>query len=419
MRDQPRQVLCGLIARYGHALADDRDRCSGLLRDLCPADKPEIKVLLTAQEEGIAAALAGVSQASVPDALVARLTKRLRDDCHMTDEAARWAVESWALALGVIAAPVAPMPTPVPTPPAPTPTPTPAPTPIPTPAPGSGGVRVGAGAMALLVVLAAGSIAIKNNLDKAEQERQQAERQAEQARQERDAARFSEAQAQQAKSQAEARAELAERVRKDTVQTLVLPAPSAVPAQPVDPDSTGAGTYIRKMIDAAVMDDQAAVMAYHDSMVLIAQRAHKPKTAARRLNSEGLEYLKLGQVAASVAKFRQAYHVDSADVEIVNNLGYGLYMEGNYAEAREILTRALIMNPGRATAWGNLAQTYAELGDTRSSIGCIQNSYRFSKNPENTRIFFLDQLALTSNPNYRTAIEVAMKQVESKRMLRQ
>lgn len=210
MRDQPRQVLCGLIARYGHALADDRDRCSGLLRDLCPADKPEIKVLLTAQDEGIAAALAGASQASVPDALVARLTKRLRDDCHMTDEAARWAVESWALALGVIAAPVAPMPTPVPTPPTPTPTPTPAPTPIPTPAPGSGGVRVGAGAMALLLAaLVIAGVAVKSSLDQAERQRQQAEQRAEQARRDR------QAEIDQAKLQAEQAGKAAEFARQE------------------------------------------------------------------------------------------------------------------------------------------------------------------------------------------------------------
>ncbi|HAS51945.1 MAG TPA: hypothetical protein DCS21_09485, partial [Gammaproteobacteria bacterium] len=45
--------------------------------------------------------------AGIPESMVfARLYKRLEDELAMTAEAAHWAVESWALALGVLDQPV-------------------------------------------------------------------------------------------------------------------------------------------------------------------------------------------------------------------------------------------------------------------------------------------------------------------------
>lgn len=139
LSDQPRQILCDLIRRYGTALVDDRARCSGLLHDFCAAYKAEVAVLLAARDEGVPAALSsGQAAAGGPELLMNRLVKRLREDRLLTEAAARWAVESWALALGVILAPPNPTPTPAPAPtPAPTPTPEPTrpPPPPPTPKP--------------------------------------------------------------------------------------------------------------------------------------------------------------------------------------------------------------------------------------------------------------------------------------------
>jgi hypothetical protein len=102
VNDTPRHVLCNLIQKYGTSLYDDRGRCSGLLHDFCGAHKAEIAVLLTALEETVPLALITQSKTTSPRMLIGRLVKRLQDDRHLTDEAARWAVESWALALGII-----------------------------------------------------------------------------------------------------------------------------------------------------------------------------------------------------------------------------------------------------------------------------------------------------------------------------
>jgi formylglycine-generating enzyme required for sulfatase activity len=107
MSPQPRQQLVELVARYGRELAEDPRRCEALLRDYCSEYKREITLLVSAARERVAAEL-WAGRDSVPAAtLLARLTRRLYDNLGIAEGFARWAVESWALALGVIADPTA------------------------------------------------------------------------------------------------------------------------------------------------------------------------------------------------------------------------------------------------------------------------------------------------------------------------
>lgn len=102
MNNIPRQQLYQLIATYGHSLCDDPRRCEALLKDLCAQYRPEVSVLVGALKEKVAAELLA-SQKNMPQTvLLARLTKRIHENLALTEDAARWAVESWALALGVI-----------------------------------------------------------------------------------------------------------------------------------------------------------------------------------------------------------------------------------------------------------------------------------------------------------------------------
>ncbi len=102
MDDLPRQKLSAIIAQYGQSLCDDPRRCEALLRDFCGQYRGEIAILVNALKEGVAAELLA-SQKRVPhEILLAQLTNRLRDNLYMTEKAAKWAVESWALALGII-----------------------------------------------------------------------------------------------------------------------------------------------------------------------------------------------------------------------------------------------------------------------------------------------------------------------------
>ncbi|WP_100920160.1 formylglycine-generating enzyme family protein [Candidatus Thiodictyon syntrophicum] len=110
-----RDTLRQLIVRYGHSLCDDPCRCEAMLRDLCGQHKREVFILVSALRQRVAADLLGGSGGLPTPLLLGRLGKRLEDELALTGEAARWAVETWALALGVIAGPVI-VPTPTPTP---------------------------------------------------------------------------------------------------------------------------------------------------------------------------------------------------------------------------------------------------------------------------------------------------------------
>ena len=102
MNDLPRQKLKEIIIQYGRSLCDEPQRCEGLLRDLCGKYQKEIAVLVGALKERVPADLLASQNSTPPVVFLARLTKKLQDNLGLTEEAARWAVESWALALGVI-----------------------------------------------------------------------------------------------------------------------------------------------------------------------------------------------------------------------------------------------------------------------------------------------------------------------------
>ena len=105
MNNMPRQKLCEIIASYGPSLSDDPRRCEGLLRDLCGQHRREIHVLVGALKEGVATELQSSASRGLPQHVVfTRLAKKLQDNLGLADEAAQWAVASWALALGLLKA---------------------------------------------------------------------------------------------------------------------------------------------------------------------------------------------------------------------------------------------------------------------------------------------------------------------------
>ncbi len=106
MEPSVRDTLRQLIVRYGHSLCDDPRRCEAMLRDLCGQHKREVFILVSALRQRVAADLLGGSGGLPTPLLLGRLGKRLEDELALTGEAAHWAVETWALALGVIAGPV-------------------------------------------------------------------------------------------------------------------------------------------------------------------------------------------------------------------------------------------------------------------------------------------------------------------------
>ncbi len=102
MNNIAREKLCQIIDRFGFSLCEEPQRCEGILRDLCGDYKLEIHLLIIALKENVPGTLLS-SQKGMPIELVlSQLVKRLIDNLGLMEDAARWAVESWALALGVL-----------------------------------------------------------------------------------------------------------------------------------------------------------------------------------------------------------------------------------------------------------------------------------------------------------------------------
>jgi uncharacterized protein YegL len=101
LNDLPRRTLRDIIIKYGPTLYEDARRCEAFLRDLCAIHKREISVLMAALNYGVINELIS-QQSTSPQILVARLSHQLEANLALTPIAARWAVESWAIAIGIL-----------------------------------------------------------------------------------------------------------------------------------------------------------------------------------------------------------------------------------------------------------------------------------------------------------------------------
>ncbi len=117
MPSDTRATLRQLILDHGRTLATDPRRCEAMLRDLCADQRREVNLLINALREQIGADL--LTSAEPVAMRLARLSRRLEDHLSLKPEAAVWAVETWALVLGVIEHPQPVAPTPAPSAPAP------------------------------------------------------------------------------------------------------------------------------------------------------------------------------------------------------------------------------------------------------------------------------------------------------------
>src|SRR5918993_5906363 len=102
MNELVRQGLRGIVARHGPSVVEDRRRCEGLLRDHFGQYRREVLALSSALEERVPHDLLAAPAGVPREVLLARLARRLSDHLALAEDAARWSVNSWALALGVV-----------------------------------------------------------------------------------------------------------------------------------------------------------------------------------------------------------------------------------------------------------------------------------------------------------------------------
>lgn len=102
MNEQARQALRELVARHGASIVEDSRRVEGLMRDHFGEYRREVSALTAALEERVPQDLLAAPQGTPRAPLLARLTSRLTDTRALAEDAARWAVNSWAHALGLV-----------------------------------------------------------------------------------------------------------------------------------------------------------------------------------------------------------------------------------------------------------------------------------------------------------------------------
>ncbi|MCK9632048.1 MAG: HEAT repeat domain-containing protein [Methanoregula sp.] len=101
MNEQPARILKSMVERYGPSIACDPLRCEGLLRDTCPRCNKEIFVLVNAVRQHVPSDLLNPRHSLSPSLFRGFLVRRLQDELAFSDEAAQWAVDTWARALGL------------------------------------------------------------------------------------------------------------------------------------------------------------------------------------------------------------------------------------------------------------------------------------------------------------------------------
>ena len=94
----PRQTLQDLIRRFGTSLAEEPQRCKGMLMDLCGSSRREIAGLVVAIEEKITTEL--MKPHPIVVSLRANMILRLVNNRGLDHDLAVWTVDTWGLVLG-------------------------------------------------------------------------------------------------------------------------------------------------------------------------------------------------------------------------------------------------------------------------------------------------------------------------------
>ncbi len=99
------------------------------------------------------------------------------------------------------------------------------------------------------------------------------------------------------------------------------------------------------------------------------------RATARDLNRQGVRHGERGQIRKAIRAFQQARDLTPRDSEIINNLGYALFLDGHYTRAIKAYRRAIKLSPRRGVAHENLAEALmradaskAELTEAREAL---------------------------------------------------
>lgn len=103
MNNLPRTKIQELMVQSGRPLLDNPSRLEGILNDTCGHCKTEIFLLVSALKEQVPQALLNSKNGMPMQFILSQQVDKLHLNRGFQRTAAQWAVESWAMALGLIA----------------------------------------------------------------------------------------------------------------------------------------------------------------------------------------------------------------------------------------------------------------------------------------------------------------------------
>lgn len=101
LEEFPRKQLHFIIQNYGKSIINDYRRCRGLLKDLAPNQHLETNLILLVLEHRIIDRL--IQETHYPVAIkIEQLAQKLHNHYGIQLEFAKWAIESWGIALEIL-----------------------------------------------------------------------------------------------------------------------------------------------------------------------------------------------------------------------------------------------------------------------------------------------------------------------------
>ncbi len=108
------------------------------------------------------------------------------------------------------------------------------------------------------------------------------------------------------------------------------------------------------------------------------------RKSARKLNEQALALFRSDRFDEAVELFHQGLDADPSDIEVKNNYVYAMIKAGKLDEAETVAGELLMNNPGRSSAWANLAEIYAIKGKEEEAARAFVVAFQFSSNKDKT-----------------------------------
>jgi predicted O-linked N-acetylglucosamine transferase (SPINDLY family) len=97
---------------------------------------------------------------------------------------------------------------------------------------------------------------------------------------------------------------------------------------------------------------------------------NQPSNLAQKIFEKGLALHQSGQLTPAQELYRQALGLQSNHYEALHLLGVLNAQQKNYSQAIDLIGRSLKINPDNVAAYGNLGNTYKEMGRYEAAVEC-------------------------------------------------